>query len=89
MTLEYKDKRVFADLGAERVVAAEGNGEKIAVEIKSFLGRSIMDDLKAALGQYVLYENWLMWNLIARSTSQLVIWHIVELFRIVRRFRCF
>ena len=28
------------DLGAERLIAAEKEGEKIAVEIKSFLGKS-------------------------------------------------
>jgi hypothetical protein len=48
--------RVFADLGAERPIAAERAGRKIAVEIKSFTGLSVMDDLEKALGQYGLYS---------------------------------
>lgn len=44
------------DLGAERnTIAAEKGSEKIAVEIKSFLSRSVMQDLEEALGQFRLY----------------------------------
>ena len=48
--------KVFVDLGAERPLAAEKDGRKIAVEIKSFLGPSDVYDLERALGQYVLYR---------------------------------
>lgn len=48
--------RVFVDLGAERVLAASRGAERIAVEIKSFLGRSAIADLEQALGQYLLYR---------------------------------
>jgi len=41
------------DLGAERLVAAERAGEKIAVEIKSFLNPSAITDFYAALGQFL------------------------------------
>ncbi len=44
------------DLGAERLLAAEKEGQQIAVEVKSFLGHSEMDDLEKALGQFVLYR---------------------------------
>ncbi|MGH9769857.1 MAG: element excision factor XisH family protein, partial [Blastocatellia bacterium] len=44
------------DLGAERLIAAERGGQKIAVEIKSFVGRSKVDDLEDALGQLMLYR---------------------------------
>jgi hypothetical protein len=50
---------LFADLGAERPIAAERSGQKIVVEIKSFISRSPINDLKAALGQYVLYRGLL------------------------------
>jgi hypothetical protein len=40
------------DLGAERLLAAERAGEKIAVEIKTFLGDSPLTDYHAALGQF-------------------------------------
>src|SRR4051812_43551247 len=49
--------KMYADLAAERaVVAAERGVEKIAVEIKSFLGLSLLNDFYAALGQYVMYS---------------------------------
>jgi hypothetical protein len=53
--LEYGAEDLFIDLAAERLVAAERGEQKIAVEIKSFLGRSPINDLQNALGQYALY----------------------------------
>jgi XisH protein len=44
------------DLAAEKVVAAEKEGEKIAVEIKSFLNPSTITDFHAALGQFLNYR---------------------------------
>ncbi len=48
---------MYIDLGAEQLLAAEKVGRKIAIEIKSFVGSSEIEDLKYALGQYVLYRN--------------------------------
>jgi len=53
--IRYQTIKVAADLGAERTLAAERSGQKIAVEIKSFLSPSPVQDFKLALGQYVLY----------------------------------
>lgn len=50
-------KDLFVDLGAQKLFAAEKEGRKIAVEIKSFTGRSDVADLEQALGQYVLYRD--------------------------------
>ncbi len=50
---------VFVDLGAERLLAAERGTERIAVEVKSFVGRSEVADLEQALGQFVLYRGLL------------------------------
>lgn len=47
---------MYVDLGAERLLAAEKAGQQIAVEIKSFVGDSEMDDLEKAIGQYVVYR---------------------------------
>src|SRR5436190_6271049 len=58
-TLTFGQRNVFVDLGAERLVAAERNQEKIAVEIKSFHGASDVRDLEMALGQYVFYRSLL------------------------------
>ncbi len=47
--------KVEVDLGAEKLIGAEKEGEKIAVEIKSFIGRSKLQDLYKALGQFIFY----------------------------------
>jgi hypothetical protein len=47
----------YIDLGAEKMIAAERNGEKIAVEIKSFSGKSTMSDFHTALGQFLNYQD--------------------------------
>lgn len=44
------------DLGAEKVIAAEKEGQKIAIEIKSFLNPSKITELYAALGQFIIYR---------------------------------
>lgn len=54
--LAIADTDLLIDLGAERVVAAERGKERIAVEIKSFLSKSVVQDLKEASGQFMLYE---------------------------------
>lgn len=48
---------VYVDLGAEQLLAAEKAERKIAVEVKSFVSRSSMEDLEKALGQYILYHD--------------------------------
>lgn len=54
-----RGKNLFVDLGAERLIAAERGIEKIAIEIKSFRSASDMQDLEAAVGQFVLYNQLL------------------------------
>jgi hypothetical protein len=55
-----RGKNLFVDLGAERLIAADRDTEKIAVEIKSFTRASDMKDLEDALGQFVLYARLLI-----------------------------
>lgn len=55
LTLSVGRRKLHIDLGAERVIAAEKGNRKIAVEIKSFLGKSDVENLEMALGQYFLY----------------------------------
>jgi len=50
-------KDLFIDLGAEKLLAAEKGQRKIAVEVKSFVGSSEVQDLRNALGQFVLYRH--------------------------------
>ncbi|MBD2609097.1 XisH family protein [Scytonema hofmannii FACHB-248] len=54
--LKIGNKRLSADLGAERIIGAEKETEKIVVEVKSFVGESDVKDLEQALGQYILYR---------------------------------
>ncbi|MCC5622788.1 XisH family protein [Nostoc sp. CHAB 5715] len=56
LSLKIGKKDIFIDLAAEKLLAAEKQGKKIAVEVKSFIGVSEVEDLKNALGQYILYE---------------------------------
>lgn len=58
-TLSFGQRDVFVDLGAERPIAAEREGRRIAVEIKSFLGPSDVRELEVAVGQYVFYRSLL------------------------------
>ena len=55
LTLRIGKRDLFVDLGAEKLIAAEREGQKIAVEIKSFISKSPIKDLENALGQYILY----------------------------------
>jgi hypothetical protein len=57
LKLEIGSKDLFVDLGAEQLIAAEREQRKIAVEIISFVGKSDVEDLEKALGQFVLYHD--------------------------------
>jgi hypothetical protein len=55
LTLQFGSRSVFVDLGAKKLLAAERDGQRIAVEIKSFVGKSLVKDWENAIGQYILY----------------------------------
>ena len=57
--IDYEDLTLFADLAAERAIAAERGDERIAVEIKSFLGPSEIREFEGALGQFQVYRGLL------------------------------
>lgn len=59
LMIVFEGLRVVADLGAERLLAAEKQNEKIAVEIKVFGGKSKISEFEKAIGQYDLYEMYL------------------------------
>jgi hypothetical protein len=56
LELELEEITFKIDLGAERLIAAEKADEKIAVEIKSFVGASTVSDFHTALGQFLNYR---------------------------------
>ncbi len=47
------------DIGAEKLFTAEKENRKIAVEVKSFLSVSKMNDFYGAIGQYDVYRLFL------------------------------
>ena len=58
-TVQFAEFTMYADLAAERVIAAQRGNDKIAVEIKSFVKRSLVQDIRDALGQYMMYRAYL------------------------------
>ncbi len=57
--IEFKGLRLYADLGAEKPIAAERGGRKIVVEIKVFSGLSLITEMEKAVGQYGIYRTFL------------------------------
>jgi hypothetical protein len=47
----------YIDLAAERILVAEKAGQKIAVEVKSFIGVSVVSEFHTALGQFLNYRS--------------------------------
>ncbi|MFN6558486.1 MAG: XisH family protein [Nostoc sp. ChiSLP01] len=56
LKIEIGGTKFEIDLGAEQILAAERADEKIAVEIKTFLGDSPVTDYHTALGQFLNYR---------------------------------
>src|SRR5262249_9114029 len=57
LRISFGGKDLCVDLGAERLaIAAERGGERIAVEVQSFLNPSPVRDLQEAVGQYEIYR---------------------------------
>ncbi|NEQ65943.1 MAG: fatty-acid oxidation protein subunit alpha [Symploca sp. SIO2D2] len=56
LSLDFDNARIQIDLGGERLLAAERNLEKIAVEVKSFLAPSTIYEFHLAIGQCFSYR---------------------------------
>jgi XisH protein len=54
--LRFGGVDMYIDLAAEQLMSAEKDGEKIAVEIKSFIGVSATTEFSTALGQFLKYQ---------------------------------
>lgn len=55
--VDYGDVQMQIDMGAERLLAAQRNSEKIAVEVKSFTKPSAISEFHTAVGQYINYRH--------------------------------
>ena len=78
LRLTWGKKDLYVDLGARQLWAAEKGERKIAVEIKSFLGKSEVDDLEKALGQFMLYRALLIMNEPGRTLFPAVPDHVLQ-----------
>jgi hypothetical protein len=57
LTISFGGRDLFVDLGAEReTIGAEKEGQRIAVEIQSFISQSPIRDLEEAVGQFEVYR---------------------------------
>ncbi|MEM7369703.1 MAG: XisH family protein [Bacteroidota bacterium] len=57
LRLRAQGRNIKIDLGAEQIIAAEKGPEKIAVEVKSFIGLSVLSDFYLATGQFLYYRS--------------------------------
>lgn len=54
--INFAEVELYIDLGAEKLLAAEKNNEKIAVEIKTFLNPSAISEFHKVVGQFLNYR---------------------------------
>ncbi len=54
--LPWGGRDTFVDIAAEKIFVAEKEGRKIAVEVKSFIGKSDVTELEKAIGQFIIYR---------------------------------
>jgi len=56
LSFKFEKRQFYIDLGVEKLIAAEKGKEKVALEIKSFVGHSSSNDFYGALGQFLHYK---------------------------------
>jgi hypothetical protein len=56
LSISYGGVDIQIDLGVEKLLAAEKNTKKIAVEIKNFASASKISEFHMALGQFINYR---------------------------------
>lgn len=56
LQLPWGGTQTYIDIIADEVFIAEKDGRKIAVEVKSFIGKSNLSELEKAVGQFIIYR---------------------------------
>ncbi len=56
LQLPWGGTQTYIDIIADEVFVAEKEGRKIAVEVKSFIGKSNLSELEKAVGQFIIYR---------------------------------
>lgn len=67
LVLKAGGLRMEVDLAAEQVLAAERGLDHIAVEVKSFISKSKLNDFYEAKGQYDVYRRGLAGDINSRK----------------------
>jgi hypothetical protein len=67
--IAYKGLRLYVDLGAEKLIAAQKLEQKIVVEVKVFGTPSPVTELERAIGQYSIYR-----TLLERISPERALW---------------
>ena len=56
LQLPWGGTRAYIDIFADKILIADKAGRKIAVEVKSFIGKSNLSELEKAIGQFIIYR---------------------------------
>ena len=59
LTIRLTDVKLYVDLAAEKAVGSGGQTRKTAIEVKVFGGLSFLNEFEKAVGQYLIYEQFL------------------------------
>lgn len=51
--------KFYVDLAAEKTIETSGETRKVAIEIKVFGGLSFLNEFEKAVGQYLIYKQFL------------------------------
>ncbi len=58
-TIRLEDVKFYVDLAAEKTIETDEETRKIAIEIKVFGGLSFLNEFEKAVGQYLIYKQFL------------------------------
>lgn len=59
LTIRLEDVKFYVDLAAEKLIDTNGEKRKVAIEIKVFGGLSFLNEFEKAVGQYLIYKQFL------------------------------
>ena len=59
LTIRLEDLKFYVDLAAEKQIETDEENRKVAIEIKVFGGLSFLNEFEKAVGQYLIYKQFL------------------------------
>ena len=59
LTIRLEDVKFYVDLAAEKIIETGGETRKVAIEVKVFGGLSFLNEFEKAVGQYLIYRQFL------------------------------